>query len=118
MTAHVARVLTPKPENGIVLPAAQKKGGLYANSAEYDLTELEHKQIMEMWRVTHEPYRKLLERYETHVKAVQKWNNNKRVRQKLRNIPLFRHWLPRDRENTDDERAMQRAYGKKAQVIY
>jgi hypothetical protein len=135
LTAHVALVETPKPQHGIEFPIAKRKGGLYANSVETDLTELEHKQIMEMWRVTHEPYRLLLERYETYVKGVKKYNRNKKVTQSVRRTLPLHTWQPKDRkiaaDETKDRRAtleaqfveecaMQRAHVhcKKAQVIY
>jgi hypothetical protein len=104
------------PASGIVVPAAQKDGGLSAHASKRNLTTLEHKQIMEVWRVTNVPYRKLLERYETYTRGVERFNKTKKSSQKERKIQKLSKWQPTDRVNTEDEKEMQRSH-KTAQVI-
>jgi hypothetical protein len=133
LAAHVALVEAPKPQHGLEFPIATRPGGLYGNSVETKLTELEHKQIMEMWRVTHTPYRKLLERYETYVKGVKQYNRTKRANQAVRMVRPLKVWKPKDRKmpadaNEEDREAIEKKWGeetemqkascKKALVIY
>jgi hypothetical protein len=133
LAAHVALEEAPKPQHGLEFPVAKRKGGLYANSVETDLTTLEHKQIMEMWRVTHKPYRLLLERYETYVKGVKRYNKAKKATRAARRTLPLSAWNPTDRKMPanakEEERAalekrwgeeteMQKADCTKAQVIY
>jgi hypothetical protein len=133
LVAHVALAEAPKPQNGLEFPVATRSGGLYANTVETDLTDLEHKQIMEMWRVTHKPYRKLLERYETYKKAVKHYNRTKRTGRAERRLLSFKAWQPKDRKMPADanneervalekkwsaETELQKADTTKAQVKY
>jgi hypothetical protein len=131
--AHVALVQSAKPQNGIEIPVATRSGGLYANSVETKLTGLEHKQIMEMWRVTHTPFRKLLERYETYKKGIRTYNRTKQASRAERRELSLKKWQPKDRKvpvdlNAEErvalekkwsaETDMQKADTKTAQVIY
>ena len=57
-------------ESDIILPRKNKK--VNESMDKYKPTDAEHQQIMEAWRNTYVPYRKLLERYETYVNSIAK----------------------------------------------
>ena len=74
----------------------------------YKLTDAEHQQIMEAWRATYVPYRKLLERYETYLKSIATYNRKKKSSQAFKMPAKFSHWTPKDRKNSKQELRMQR----------
>lgn len=90
----------------IVLPEKTKQ--INKNVDLYKLPKDDHQQVMEAWRTTYIPYKKLRERYETYKKNIEAHNKNKKVSQSFKQLDEFSNWVPKDRENTKAERGMQR----------
>jgi hypothetical protein len=93
-------------DSDIILPRKNKK--VNESMDKYRLTDAEHQQIMEAWRTTYVPYRKLLERYETYLKSIATYNRKKNSSQAFKVPAKLSHWIPKDRENSKQELRMQR----------
>ena len=90
----------------ILLPPKKEKSD---NNVElYRLPKGDHQQVMEAWRTSYTPYRKLCERYETYKKNIETHNKNKKGSQSFKKLDKFSEWVPTDRNNTREELRMQR----------